>query len=155
MKKKKYNTVILLFAVISIWGYLGFQLFNFTRPKALAGPDGINQVFKPKTIRERDTFSLSLNYRNPFEDFNRKPIRATTAKASAQQIKTNPAPDLLIVYMGLIRENDRSKMFFLSINNRKMMLRKGQKFESIKIVDGDETQIVIDYQGKRTTYKIN
>ena len=65
--KKNNKTYLLLAVVIGIWGFIGFRLLNVVNPSPIENTAFVsNETYVPKQLKARDTFSLALNYRDPF-----------------------------------------------------------------------------------------
>jgi flagellar basal body-associated protein FliL len=65
MKNKK-SIYILLPIVLFIWGTVMYQFFSFSGidHKTISESNGFK--IKPLQLKERDTFSINVNYRDPF-----------------------------------------------------------------------------------------
>lgn len=148
MKNKK-NIYILLPLVLIVWGIIGYKVFSAINPTADLQTSPTNLVnFKPKTIENEATYTLNLNYRDPFLE-KRSPIKKikTTRKTSNKQPNiTIPFPP--IIYNGLIepKEKSRKTLYLVSIYNNQHFLSVGTKKDGVILVKGSNKSITVKFQ---------
>lgn len=147
--KKQSKTYILLAVVLGIWGLIGFKFFSAVNP---ASPEILaivsNKIFVPKQIKERDTFSISANYRDPFLgaiQVVKKKLKKRTNTAAKKEV----LPTKLIQYTGFITaSNSNQKIFFVSVDGEQQMMSINDTFQEVKLVRGTKNSIGVRYNGK-------
>lgn len=153
--KNKRNTYILLGVVAIIWGGIAYQIIS-----SLSADDEIvsqqqefEVSFNPKPIKELETFSVSARNRDPFLGTIEKP----KVKRTKKKIKKQPQEiSIPISYSGLvIDENTKEKIFFIHINNNQHLMNINDVIDEVKLVRGNENEVVISYKKQRKTIKRN
>ena len=146
---------MLLIAVISIWGIIGYKIINGLSPdEPQANIQEFEATFKPEAINKVKSFSIQKVERDPFLGTlasNNKKKKASTLKPNMQKaIKNSP----LITYAGLVKKQDASnQVFVVNINNNQYLLKKGQIADSVKLIRGNTKEIVVSYNNKLQTIK--
>ena len=152
--KKNQKTYLLLGLVIAIWGILGFRIVKSISPSEPEPTTTITNIeFKPTALKERDTFSILANYRDPFlGTIPKSTNKPTSAKATVgKQIKPK-MPEKNIIYSGLVNDNATGqKIFFLSVDGQQLMLSKNQEAEGVKIISGNAEKVKLRYNGLTKT----
>ena len=153
MKNKKF-TFLLILAVAVVWGIIVYQLFKAseeTVPTPLTG----NKVPAKKAVRyfsSPDTFSLSLDYRDPF--FAESTI--SQADSSPVQVAVK-APVLVkpfvdwqpIKYAGyILNPATKKRVSILSLNGREQMLEENQEAGGVKLLRNAGDSVLVRYQGE-------
>ncbi|MEX0290066.1 MAG: hypothetical protein AB3N14_13230 [Flavobacteriaceae bacterium] len=153
MKKNK-KTYLLFALVVAIWGVLGFKIVKSINPHdqpVEAQPKLVN--FSPEVIKERDTFSILANYRDPFLGTLPKKKRITERNA------VTPKPQLPkkeIGYSGFVTERGSgNKIFFVSIEGNQHMMTLKEVVEEVKLIAGDAEKIKVRYGGKTQTISLS
>lgn len=157
MKNKKLSW-ILLPVVLGIWGAIGWQVYA-----AMKSDDGVliddntTEADTGTTKAVPDTFTLLLDYRDPFLD---KPVINTKStsvnnNATAQK-KTQPVIVSTqwpaITYSGLVRQPNSDRMVgFLSVGGKTHFVKSGDVIEMISVgrITRDSVEIVM---GKERRY---
>ncbi len=151
--KNKRNTYILLGTVLIIWGLIGYQIISSLNPKeVISSKQELDVSFHPKPIKEQDTFSISKNSRDPFLGTIERPkVR------KSKPIKKQPVEiEIPISYSGLVvDENTKEKIFFIHINNNQHLMNINDVVEEVKLLSGNENEIIVSYKNKRKTIKRN
>ncbi|MGP1994244.1 hypothetical protein D9V96_020355 [Zobellia laminariae] len=145
MLKKSYKTYFLLSLVLIVWGLLGYEIIKTINPAEDNSPTlTTSEKFVPKTIKERDTFSITANYRDPFlgtitnENVAKKP--------KIKRVKKIEAPSKQVSYSGFITEtNTGNKIFFITIGNQQHMMSLGEVQDSVKLISGNKETVKIRY----------
>ncbi len=141
---KKTKTYILLAAVLSIWGLIGYKIIFAVNPSASTVPETqVDVAFKPEQHKVIDTFSIHTAERDPFLGtlLVKKVKKAKVSKAA----KVDWIP---VQYHGSITKNDKnSKIFIVSINNTQYLMKKGQVIHDVKLVKGNDTGVTMRYKG--------
>lgn len=145
--KKQQKTYLLLLLVGAIWSLLGFKIFRSLTPEEAVVLSGTSESFKPLKIKERDTFSISADYRDPFLGTLPK-ARQKTPKSKAP-VQVQKLPEKQIVYSGFITDTSSgNKIFFLTVDGQQQMLSKREEFQGVRLLSGNEQHIRVRYNGK-------
>lgn len=138
--------------VIGIWGFIGFKLLNAGNPEPVTMTElASNEVFVPKQLKKRDTFSIAANYRDPFLGTVQSP-KKTKKKISSQKIVKKEVPQKAISYTGFITDNSsKQKIFFVTIEGQQHMMGINETVQEVKLVKGSKYQIKIRCDGKTRT----
>jgi len=147
MKNKK-SIYILLPVVLLIWGLVIYRLFDFTADDI---PDGtpLNFKVKPLAIKPKDTFSINVNYRDPFLGKMYLPVQGkkTIKKAST----TKQTPPLIwpsIVYKGIVSDNkNKKKVFMLIISGQTFLMSEKDTQLDVHLTGGNREYITVRFQG--------
>ncbi len=151
--KKKQKTYLLLLAVMAIWGILGFRIIKTISPSGPKSSDlPTTADFKPIKPKERDTFSILADYRDPFLGTLPK---LTTKRINKKPKSVNPSlPEKSITYSGLVNDQTSKQMiFFLDIDGQQVMLSKNETRAGVKLVSGNAENIRVRYNGLTKTIK--
>ncbi|MHC0446338.1 hypothetical protein ACWA1F_13090 [Flavobacterium sp. 3-218] len=152
MKNKK-NIYILLPLVLLVWGAVLFQLFSFTNPDETTAPDNPEFTFKPIKINKRESFTINVNYRDPFlgkmyvNETNSKPQKKhATAPKIAKQAEALVWPK--IIYKGVIADSKgKNTLYILLIDNKTHYMKIGDTENEIFLKSGDKESIYVKYKG--------
>lgn len=148
--KKNKKTYLLLAVVLGIWGIIGFKLLKVVNPSPIKAEElAFNETFVPKQVKARDTFSLALNYRDPFLGTVYAPKR--TKKPSKKIVKPK-TPEKAISYTGFITDKaSKEKIFFVTIEGQQHMMVLNQVVADVKLVQGTKNSIKVRYEGHSKT----
>lgn len=149
--KNKAKTYLLLAAVLTIWGIIGFKIMSTLNPDA---PE-VNQqedlvAFIPKNNMVLDTFSIQTAERDPFLGtlYVKKQV-LTKPKTSVPKETFEWIP---IVYHGTVSKQDsEEKIYVVSINGQQNILRVGQEINKVKLVSATSSEIIVSYNGAKKT----
>tara|TARA_R110002012_G_scaffold294098_1_gene490028 strand:- start:3434 stop:3898 length:465 start_codon:yes stop_codon:yes gene_type:complete len=148
--QKNIKTYLLLGIVLLIWGLIGYKIFNWMpdNEEALVVPSKVD--FKPKQIKERDTFSIVAKYRDPFLESAPEKVIVPKKKLSTQPKAEEPTID--IRYTGFITDgSSNQKIFFVTINGQQKMMKLNDKVDDVSLISGSKETIKVRYQNKRIT----
>lgn len=141
MKNKK-TAWILLPAVLSIWGFLGWKLYDAMKDDAPVTADSDTITFAPEEKQVvPDTYQLLLDYSDPFLTTS-KPVRKSDPKLNHHTPKqTTPKTETMAVaqwpeirYAGLVKSPKDGKVVgFLTINGTSHFVKNGDVVELISV----------------------
>lgn len=146
----KTKTYVLLVVVLAIWGIVGYKIastLNPDPPKIVKKEFDIS--FNPKTNMVSDTFSIKTVERDPFLGtllVKKEPLlkRQTTLKAEWVSIS----------YHGIItQQQSKNKVFVVSIEKEQSLIKIGQSIKGVKLVRGNNREIVVAYKNSTKTIK--
>lgn len=157
--KSKTTLWILIPAVLGIWGAIGWQVYA-----AMKG-DGDNSAHKLITTETNvnkpivpDTFSLLLDYPDPFAAQNAKPKVNVKAQSQITQPKTTaPVPEQTqwpnIVYSGLVKQPSSGKMLgFLSVNGVSYFVKEGDEVGGVRVLTINPNHITVRWNNSFREY---
>ena len=106
--KKNTKTYILLTIVLGIWGVLGYQIVGaFDADKPELALTKATEAYVPKTLKKRDTFSITAHYRDPF--LGTMPRSKTVKKKNKTKVTKPEEPKRAITYSGSVSQNSSNK----------------------------------------------
>jgi hypothetical protein len=172
MKNKKLKYVLIP-VVIVVWGLVFYKVFNYANDDIVL-PSISNQLSKSATVEsQKDTFSLSLQYQDPFLKKNRIIRKEST---EAQELNTNQANTPLTIrhsrrrrtkptpkqklseisYGGeIINANTKNVTAVIKINGKNKLLSKGDIVGDVEILKVYTDSIILKDQGVDRTIKKN
>ncbi len=148
----KNKTYALIIVVLSIWGTIAYRISTGLQPTlSKASEQHMPEVFKPEKMMSPDTFSIKKIKRDPFLGINtalKKTKKKVNYKSSKKTVKNAP----IMVYTGVIKAKKlRNQIFVLTINQKQCLLKKGQTFNGVTLVQGNDTKVVVRYKNKLQT----
>ncbi|SHH87935.1 hypothetical protein [Flavobacterium defluvii] len=152
MKNKK-NIYILLPLVLFVWGAVLFQVFSFTNADEIIPESNPEFGIKPLKINKRESFSININYRDPFlgKMYNPETVlhpKTISAKTVKVIKKAEPLVWPNIIYKGLISDTKgKSKIFMLIIDGKNYYMKVGDTENEIFLKDGDKESVYVKYKG--------
>lgn len=148
MKNKK-KTYSLLIMVICIWSYVGFRIIRTVKPKALVtNSDNTQIMFKPKAIKEKDTFSIQPVDRDPFLGTILVKEKKVIPKAKHTNINWMP-----ITYHGVInKHNNKTPVYIISIGDQQYFMKPFQVINGVKLINANSKEILVTYKGERKRF---
>lgn len=134
---------------------IAIMLFNYFGEDEIVvpEPDLVSQ-FQPKTIKEKDTFSIQKVDRDPFLGTltNKKNTNYKIVK-NVKAIIKDPIPT--ITFGGVIKNQESSEqVYVVNINNKQYVLKKGQVVDKVKLLRGNAKEIAVKYNNKTITIPI-
>ena len=151
MNKKK-KIYVLLVAVLIVWGLIVVKIYKAIELDETLNVEVVrNQTFEPDTHFEMDSFSIETVERDPFLGTFIKP-----PKKIKKPLRPPPKSKLLkqITYAGIVQKTkSKTPVFVVNINNRQYILKKGQTVDSVTLVRGNASQIVVRYNHQLQTIK--
>lgn len=149
--KKNQKTYLLLTVVLAIWGILGFKVIRTVNPDSDQNVQPIvSEKFKPIQFKERDTFSIVANYRDPFLGTLPQSLKPKKPKRKFQKKDTLPKREIL--YTGFIAESSSGhEIFFLTIDGHQQLMAKNEVFRKVKLLSGDPEKVKVHFDGGTKT----
>lgn len=158
--KSKTTLWILIPAVLGIWGAIGWQVYA-----AMKGDgDNVGAVHgSPFTVPGSpsaipDTFSLLLDYPDPFAAQNAKPkVNVKSPSQTTQPKTTTPIPEQTqwpnIVYSGLVKQPSSGKMLgFLSVNGVSYFVKEGDEVGGVRVLTINPNHITVRWNNSFREY---
>lgn len=152
MKNKK-NIYILLPLVLLVWGAVIFQVFSFTNSEEIVSDSNPEFNFKPIKVNKRESFSINVNYRDPFLGKMHSSETAPSVKTnSSESIKKPKQVEQLvwpnIVYKGLISDSkSKNQIFMLIIDGKNYYMKIGDTENEVFLKKGDKESVYVKYKG--------
>lgn len=148
--KKNTKTYLLLATVALIWGTIGYRIIsgmgNDDTPETQ-----LKQVsFKPLPTKEKKSFAILADYRDPFlGTIPKKPIQK---KKRSSKPKAPPVPEVQILYTGFVADKDtKQNIFFVSINGTQHLMSPANEIDKVKLLSGNAKSIRVRYNNKIKT----
>lgn len=139
--------------VLFVWGGVLYQLFSFTSTEEVNATEHRELTIKPLKIKERQTFAINVNYRDPFLGKMYIPEKAVKIKAkSTKTAKPSKPQETLvwptILYKGMISDTkEKKKVFILIIDGKNHYMKAGETQNEIFLKEGDKESVYVKYKG--------
>jgi hypothetical protein len=152
MKNKK-NIYILLPIVLLVWGAVLYQVFSLVNTDEIISKEKKEYSITPLKIQERKTFTIDINYRDPFlgKMYTPKKISGLKTKPSITKKIAKPKESLVwptILYKGMISDTkDKKKIFILIIDGKNHFMNIGDTADDIFLKSGDKESVYVKYKG--------
>lgn len=149
MKNKK-SIYILLPVVLFIWGTVMYQFFSFSGIDQKTITESNDFKIKPLQLKERDTFSINVNYRDPF--LGKVNSSVSISKKNTHKIKKEPKIEEplvwpTILYKGIVSDTkEKITIYMLIINGKTCLMKKGETENEVFLKDGDRESIYVKYK---------
>lgn len=149
--KSKAKTYLLLIAVLSIWGIIGFKIVSTINPNVPEVKQHEDRVaFAPKASIEVDTFSIQMSERDPF--LGTLLVKKQEVNKSVNSIGKEPLVWMSILYHGMVSKQDsKEKTCIISIDGQQQIMKIGQDMNGVKLLRATNTEILVSYKGARKT----
>jgi hypothetical protein len=143
--KKQQKIIGLLFAVLLVWGAIGYQIFRGLQPNLAITAIETNNVFTPQKYAEKEFYTIKEAYRDPFlgEPPSTKVIRIKKVKKSEVVFPR-------IVYNGFVSGN-RSQSYILTINGRQEVFKLKETINEVTLLKATIKEVIISYKGSKKT----
>lgn len=139
---------MLLFVVLIIWGLIVYQFISFTSEDFTTDNFEMDLPVKALAVIKRDTFSIDVNYRDPFLGkmyIADKPTISPKRKVKIKEPVVWPA----VVYKGLVSDTkDKKKVFMVIINGHTYLMREKETEQEITLKKGNRESIDVKYKGE-------
>jgi hypothetical protein len=155
MKNKK-SIYILLPIVLLIWGGVMYQFFSFSDTNEIETIAANELILKPLKIIKRDTFSIDVNYRDPFLGKIYTPKKQVlTPKIKKKPTIEEPLIWPTIIYKGIVSDTkDKTTIFMVLIAGQTFLMKKGEVQNEVFLKEGDKESIYLKYKGNLNLYML-
>ncbi len=157
--KSKTTLWILIPAVLGIWGAIGWQVYAAMKgDEDNAAPKVISTEIDEDKQIVPDTFSLLLDYPDPFAVQSAKPKVNVKAQSQITQPKTAaPVPEQTqwpnIVYSGLVKQPSSGKMLgFLSVNGVSYFVKEGDEVGGVRVINIAASKVIVEFNKTRREF---
>ena len=146
---------ILVLVTCAIWGTVMYRAFLAWHGKVQYVPVTDENFTNYSATLAPDTFSLKLNYRDPFLDNVREekpvqrnpiPLQNTAPKKVEQKMETWPN----VSYEGMIRNQKNGKLLaMIHVNGKASMLSTGDIFEDVMLTRVYKDSVQVQYNRQK------
>lgn len=154
--KKRTKTYVLLSVVIVVWAIIGYKVISALNPDEPNNQEikSFKTAFNPTIQKERDTFSIQPVRKDPF--LGTLLIKPEPKKITRSTVKTKKVKWPMVKYQGLVSKmsSKRDQVYIVTINRVQYLAKKGQIIDSIKVVNGNENQVVLRYKNELKTISL-
>ena len=142
MKKSKLTVSILLLVTTAVWGIVIFKIYNTVSSKSdiRINDTAIELESEDKHI---DTFSLKLNYKDPFLKYNYSFMtnlnntNILPKLKEKKEIAVNTSPMILFPnfsYLGAVKNQKSNVSFaYIQLNNESRTMKLGDSYAGIEL----------------------
>ncbi|NAS32034.1 hypothetical protein GTQ40_13695 [Flavobacteriaceae bacterium R38] len=153
--KNKRNTYILLVLVLVVWGMIGYRIFSsLGSDNNAVQTKNVTVNFKPKAIKDQDTFSIGNYSRDPFLGtfkIKPKPVKKRQISAVKKEIQW-PA----VRYSGLIGAvNSDQQIYFVFVDNVQYLMKLKDEMNGVKLLKASKERITVSFQKQQKTITID
>lgn len=146
MKNNKTTQYILLGLVITIWGIIAYRLANyFSSDNDYAVYSSTVKPFPDTPNPTSDTFSLQLNYPDPFA-LTRQPAVITTTNTPTLKKKKEKLPGLS--YRGFAKSANGQILVRVVLNGQPTSLKLRQDYDGLVITRANRDSLSAKWNGK-------
>ncbi len=151
---------------ILVWAYVVYSVFDFNNPQSSSGKKSEKVLSdEPFNSTLTDTFSLLLNYNDPFlKEY--KPQRISVNKNSTGVKPKTVAPVVVkvndsekwpaIVFSGKISSNkDDKQLCIMKVDGTDYIVAKGQQAGEVSVIDVYNDSVLVAYKGNKKTFLKN
>jgi hypothetical protein len=152
MKNKK-NIYILLPIVLFVWSAVLYQVFSFSNNDEVISTNNPEFIIKPLKVKERQSFVINVNYRDPFLGKMYAPQTVSKIKTEKSTIKKTPKVQEtlvwpVILYKGMISDTkDKTKIFMIIIDGQNHYMKIGDTENEVYLKSGDKESVYVKYKG--------
>lgn len=147
-KNNKQLQFVLLILVILIWGVIAYQLFNYRSVPELNYVTTKNNLPLTKAASKKDTFSLLVNYPDPFTG-NRQKLNEKNGSSQSKKVRkkiTSTRPN--IEYLGYSLDEDAINRIRVRLNGQLHTLQLRDKLENLRLKAISKDSIILSDKGK-------
>ncbi|MAL60624.1 MAG: hypothetical protein CMC14_11305 [Flavobacteriaceae bacterium] len=146
------NVKYVLPIVVAIWGFFFFQLFDACNPDEVTISLNSMGTFKTPEIKQKESFELQPIEKDPFLGTAYVKSNKRGSNPSASKKSDLPWPN--IQYLGVVQNsNSKDKVFVVSINGQQQVIKKGETFNEITVLKGNDETLSLRFQGKTQVFK--
>lgn len=138
--------------VVLIWGGVLYQFFSFSSADEVLENNSMDLNIKPFKLKERNTFLINVNYRDPFLGKMYAAQEVAKTKSVAKISKESKPEEAIvwpsIIYKGIVSDTkEKNKLFILIISGHDFFMKKGDVENGILLKDGDKESVYVKYKG--------
>lgn len=138
--------------VVLIWAGVLYQFFSFSSADGVLENTSMDLNIKPFKLKERNTFLINVNYRDPFLGKMYSPQEVVKTKSVAKiSEKSKPEEAIVwpsIIYKGIVSDTkEKNKLFILIISGHDFFMKKGDIENGILLKEGDKESVYVKYKG--------
>ncbi len=135
-----------------IWGLIGYRVVKSINPSQNNTVEQIAMIsFEPEKIKKSETYAINANYRDPFLGALPSSKKVIFRPIQKKQVVFPP-----IQYIGFIapKTTKKSNIYILLINNKQEFLKKRKSVQDVKLISGNDKEVVLKYKGETKTFQI-
>jgi len=147
--KNKSRRYFLVVALVLIWGIIGHRIYKGLQPdEKIMVLNDTSSYLIPKNNVVLDTFSIHLNYKDPFLKNQRKKVVQKKKRAVKSTKNIVPVQFPSIQYTGLISPKSANELpvYLISIKGKAYLFKIGQTNETVTLLRGDSKEIEIRFK---------
>ena len=145
--KKQQKTVWLLFAVVIIWGLIGYTFYKRRYPTIPESKIHVVSKSTFKKINESKSFyKVNGEYRDPF--LGKYPQKKKVVKRKIKKIEVR-FPN--IIYNGMVEGNNTAS-YILTINGQQEIVKLGEIFQEVTLKKANSIEAIVLFQGVKKNH---
>jgi len=145
MKNKKLLYILIPLCAF-VWGAILYNIMNVVSDgEELVAANSVI-VEKTAVVHKAETFSINVNYRDPFLD---KVFKPRVVKKVERQIKKQPFVWPKIEFQGVFKKPNSSDLLgIISVNGSEEIVQKGATIDEVKIISIKSNEIKVSFKGE-------
>ncbi len=108
--------------------------------------------FKPTPLVEQESFSLNLDYRDPF--LGTLSQKKTKSKPRKIAPKKPLIPFPKIQYKGMVSADKKGTVFLIKVNGKQHFFKKNAVKDEVKLLRGNSKEVRLKFQKQTQTFLI-
>lgn len=137
--RKKFLLVVLVTAVLAVWGLVGFRIWNLARPEV---KENVKAEKKTESL-DSPNDSLHLDYRDPFlESGKTKTVVMSEKDASIPKPLVQMPP---LKYKGMVKGKDGTVKALVESRGEVVSLAKGSVLDKVRVVEIEPEHIQVQF----------
>jgi hypothetical protein len=162
LTKNKKFTYLLICSVGIVWGIVLYKIFFSEVEEEYKLPIKAVQTKKEvfdEYLSKPDTFTLALNYRDPFLETVAAPIDTIQVKPSVEAFNkpvpvSVPIDWSIIKYSGrIINPQSKVVISIISVEGNERMVKVGEIFQGVKLLANKSDSILVQWRGSKKYIK--
>lgn len=146
-------TYLLIVSVLGLWGFIFYRVADNVSagPPKASPPEKKVSVEEEKVFSVKDTFTLLLNYRDPFTgEIAMEPVKEETESTiNIPQLKPEPPKLSHIIYTGyIINPGSKRAVSIITINGKEQMMAEGETIGDVKLLRNRKDSVQVHYKGR-------
>lgn len=154
--KNKSRRYFLVVALVLIWGIIGHRIYKGMQPdEKIMVLNDTSSYLMPKNNVVLDTFSIHLNYKDPFLKNQRKKVVQKKSRTVKSKKTIVPIQFPSIQYTGLIipKSSGETPVYLISIKGKAYLFKIGQSNEAVTLLRGNDKEIEISFKEEAKVIK--
>lgn len=158
MMPRKTVNIILIAAVLGLWGMIAYRFVRNLAPTATVPIEGRQVGMRSSDLSvKRDTFGLQPLERDPFLGRIHKPksrkVSPKRAVSAPKKQTPAPAPWPEVAYYGYIKAGKNPEAVILKVNGQMLRLHTGETRDNLTVIRIHRDSVELKYAKENRTFR--